>query len=163
MKLIITGSCGHIGSYIADRMHLIPKIKQTILIDNLSSTHLQSLFNSKKKNNLKFLLRDLKKKDSLKNIKNIDYVIHLASMTNAASSFQKKEEMYKNNIDCMKNVINFCIKNKSKLIHISSTSVYGKQTDIVDENCEKKYLKPQSPYADIKLIEEKMLKKLKIR
>ena len=35
MKLIITGSCGHIGSYIADRMNLIPKIKQTILIDNL--------------------------------------------------------------------------------------------------------------------------------
>ena len=119
------------------------------------------MFNSKKKNNLKFLLRDLRKKDSLKNIKNIDYVIHLASMTNAAISFQKKKEMYKNNIDCMKNVINFCIKNKSKLIHISSTSVYGKQTDIVDENCEKKYLKPQSPYADIKLIEEKMLKKVK--
>ena len=59
----------------------------------------------------------------------------------------------------MKNIINFCIKNKVKLIHISSTSVYGKQADIVDENCEKRYLKPQSPYADIKLLEEKMLKK----
>ena len=59
----------------------------------------------------------------------------------------------------MKNIINFCIKNKSKLIHISSTSVYGKQTDLVDETCEKKYLKPQSPYADIKLLEENMLKK----
>ena len=29
----------------------------------------------------------------------------------------------------------------------------------MDEDCEKKYLKPQSPYADIKLIEERMLKK----
>ena len=161
MNLLVTGSCGHIGSYVAENIFKLKKIKKTILVDNLSSTHLQSLFNSKKKNNLKFLLRDLRKKDSLKNIKNIDYVIHLASMTNAAISFQKKKEMYKNNIDCMKNVINFCIKNKSKLIHISSTSVYGKQTDIVDENCEKKYLKPQSPYADIKLIEEKMLKKVK--
>ena len=45
------------------------------------------------------------------------------------------------------------------MFHLSSTSVYGKQTDLVDENCEEKYLKPQSPYADIKLIEEKMLKK----
>ena len=59
----------------------------------------------------------------------------------------------------MKNIIDFCHKNRSKLIHISSTSVYGKQTDLVDETCEKKYLKPQSPYADIKLIEENMLKK----
>ena len=45
------------------------------------------------------------------------------------------------------------------MIHLSSTSVYGKQAKIVDENCEKKYLKPQSPYAKIKLIEENMLKK----
>jgi nucleoside-diphosphate-sugar epimerase len=59
----------------------------------------------------------------------------------------------------MKNIINFCKKRKAKLIHISSTSVYGKQTSLVDENCEKKFLKPQSPYADIKLIEEEMLKK----
>ena len=80
-------------------------------------------------------------------------------MTNAAGSFKKKNEMYKNNINCMKNIINFCKKRKAKLIHISSTSVYGKQTSIVDENCEKKFLKPQSPYADIKLIEEEMLKK----
>ena len=80
-------------------------------------------------------------------------------MTNAAGSFNKKSEMYRNNIDCMKNIINFCKKRKAKLIHISSTSVYGKQASIVDETCEKKFLKPQSPYADIKLIEEEMLKK----
>ena len=80
-------------------------------------------------------------------------------MTNAEKSFGKEKEMYKNNIDCLRNVISFCKKNNSKLIHLSSTSVYGKQTDIVDENCEEKYLKPQSPYADIKLIEEKMLVK----
>ena len=69
--------------------------------------------------------------------------------------------MYKNNLNCLKNIINFCKKNKSKLIHISSTSVYGKQADIVDEDSGNKYLKPQSPYADIKLIEEKILKKEK--
>ena len=161
MKLLITGGCGHIGSYVAENISKIKKIKKTFIVDNLSSTNIQSLFYSKKQNNLSFHLKDLTKKKSLDQFKNIDYVIHLASMTNAASSFKRKKEMYKNNIDCMKNIIDFCIKNKSKLIHISSTSVYGKQTDKVDENCEKKYLKPQSPYADIKLIEEKMLKKNK--
>ena len=58
-------------------------------------------------------------------------------MTNAEGSFKKKDEMYKNNLMCMKNVINFCKKRKAKLIHISSTSVYGKQASIVDETCEK--------------------------
>jgi UDP-glucose 4-epimerase len=60
---------------------------------------------------------------------------------------------------CLKTVIKYCKRTKAKLIHISSTSVYGKQTKVVDETCEEKYLKPQSPYADIKLIEEKLLKK----
>jgi len=159
MNLLITGCCGHIGSYLVDNVYRIKKIKKVILIDNLSSTKISSLFNSKKKNNLKFYNRDLTISNSLNDIKKINYVIHLASMTNAASSFERKKEMYKNNLECMKNIIKFCIKNKAKLIHISSTSIYGKQTDIVDENCEKKYLKPQSPYADIKLIEERLLMK----
>ena len=160
MKLLITGACGHIGSYLAQNVYKIDKIKKCYLIDNIITTNINSLFNSKKKNKLNFYIKDLTKKDSLKEFKNIDYVIHLASMTNAASSFKRKKEMYDNNLKCMKNIIDFCIKKKAKLIHISSTSVYGKQADVVDEDCDKKYLKPQSPYADIKLIEEKMLKRV---
>ncbi len=160
MKLLITGACGHIGSYLAQNIYKIKKIKKCYLIDNITTTNINSLFKSKKKNKLNFYIKDLTKKDSLKEFKNIDCIIHLASMTNAASSFKRKKEMYENNLKCMKNIINFCIKKKTRLIHISSTSVYGKQADIVDEECDKKYLKPQSPYADIKLIEEKMLKKV---
>jgi UDP-glucose 4-epimerase len=159
MNLLITGCCGHIGSYVAENIYKIKKIKKTILVDNIKSNRFCSLFNLKKNNNLKFYLRDVNKKNSLNDFKNIKYVIHCASMTNAEKSFGKEKEMYKNNLDCLKNVMDFCQKNNSKLIHLSSTSVYGKQTDLVDENCEKKYLKPQSPYADIKLIEERMLKK----
>ncbi len=161
MNLLITGGCGHIGSYLVENIHKISKIKKAFVIDNLMTTQIQSFFNTQKKNKIKFFIKDLTKKDALDNFKKIDYVIHLASMTNAANSFNKKNLMYKNNLSCMKNVINFCINKKSKLIHISSTSVYGKQTKLVDETCEKKYLKPQSPYADIKLIEEDMLKNVK--
>ena len=159
MNLLITGCCGHIGSYLVENIHKIKGIKKTFVVDNLQSNTLYTLFNSKKKNNLNFLIKDLKEPNSLNNLKKIDYVIHLASMTNAEKSFGKKNTMYENNIKCLKTVINFCKKEKAKLVHISSTSVYGKQAKIVDENCEEKYLKPQSPYADIKLIEEKMLKK----
>ena len=97
---------------------------------------------------------------SLKGFKNVNLVIHLASMTNAAKSFKLRKEMYSNNLNSFKTVINFCKKNRVKLIHVSTTSVYTKNTSLVDENCEKKYLKPQSPYAKIKLIEEKILKNL---
>ena len=159
MKLMITGCCGHIGSYLIENLYKIKKVKQATLIDNLESNRFYSLFNLKKKNNFKFLIRDLTNNKSLDDIKDVDVVIHLASMTNAEKSFGKKDKMYSNNISCLKTVIKFCKRTKAKLIHISSTSVYGKQTKVVDETCEEKYLKPQSPYADIKLIEEKMLKR----
>ena len=77
---------------------------------------------------------DISKKNSLKNMKNINCVIHCASLTNAENSFKIKKVMYKNNINCMKNIILFCIKNKSKLIHLSSTSVYGSQSKEVFED-----------------------------
>ena len=159
MKIIITGACGHIGSYVAENVHKIKKIKNTILIDNLESNRYCSIFNLKKKSNFKFHIKDLNNIKALNEFKKVDYLIHCASMTNAEKSFTNEKKMYKNNINCLKTTIKYCKQNNVKLIHLSSTSVYGKQAEIVDENCEKKYLKPQSPYAKIKLIEENMLKK----
>ncbi len=159
MKLLITGACGHIGSYLVENIKKIKKINEVILIDNFNTQRYNALFNLKKKVKLSFFNIDLSK-NKLDNIKKVNYVIHCASHTNAQGSFSIKKEMFRNNISCMKNVINYCIKNKSNLIHLSSTSVYGKQAEIVNEN-DIHLLKPQSPYAEIKLIEEKLLKKNK--
>jgi len=160
MNILITGACGHIGSYLIENLHKIKKVKKAILVDNLKSNQYNSLFNVKK-NNVKFYLRDLNNTNSLNEFKNIDIVFHFASMTNAEKSFGKKNEMYTNNLNCLNTVIKLCKRTKARLFHISSTSVYGKQVSLVDETCEKKYLKPQSPYAKIKLLEENILKKSK--
>lgn len=159
MKLIITGACGHIGSFVAENIHKIPKIKETILIDNVKNEQFSSLYKLKSKSKKKFFRIDLNNPNSLNDFGKVDYLIHCASLTDAAGSFKLKKEMYKNNINCFKTVINFCKNKKVKLIHISTSSVYVKKTNIVDEKCEKKYLKPMSPYAKIKLIEESLLKK----
>ena len=159
MKLLITGACGHIGSYIIDNVHKIKKIKEIILIDNFSAHRFHTLFNLNKKKKFSFYNKDLSF-STLDTFKKVNYVIHCASHTNAQGSFSDKKEMYRNNINCMSNIISYCIKSKAKLIHISSTSVYGKNVKIVDED-NKKLLKPQSPYAEIKLLEEKLLKKNK--
>ena len=159
MKLLITGACGHIGSYLVENVFKLKKIKEVVLIDNFNTNRYHVLFNLNKK--IKFFFYEIDLSTSkLDKIKKVDYVIHCASHTNAEASFSKKKEMYRNNINCMKNIINYCKRSKAKLVHISSTSVYGKQVKIVNEDDEK-LLKPQSPYADIKLIEEKLLKKNK--
>ena len=159
MNILITGACGHIGSYLVQNLYKIKKVKKAFLVDNLISNKVNSLFNLNKKNKVNFFLKDLNNIRSLDDFTNIDIVFHFASMTDAEKSFENQIEMRKNNINCLNTVIRFCIKTGAKLVHLSSTSVYGKQAAIVDEKCEKKYLKPQSPYAKIKIEEEDILKR----
>jgi len=159
MKLLITGACGHIGSYLIEHVKKIKNIKEVILIDNFNAHRYHTIFNLNKEKKFRFYNIDLSK-TKINNFKKVDYIIHCASHTNAQGSFSIKKEMYRNNIECMKNIIQYTLQKKAKLIHISSTSVYGKQVKIVSEDDES-LLKPQSPYAEIKLIEEKMLKKNK--
>ena len=160
MNLMITGACGHIGSYLSKKFIKYKNIKKIVLIDNLHFTKINPLFNLKSKK-ITFVDIDLSKKKSLNKINDIDFVIHCASLTNAENSFKIKKLMYKNNLSCMKNVIAFCIKNNAKLIHLSSTSVYGSQKDRVYEDNDE-FINPQSPYAKIKVIEENMLRNNKL-
>ena len=55
MRLLITGACGHIGSYLVERVHKIKKISKVILIDNFNTQRYTSLFNLKNKIKFSFL------------------------------------------------------------------------------------------------------------
>ena len=158
MKILITGGLGHIGSYLLENIDKIKFIKKIYIIDNLSTNRYSSLFNlPKTKKKIYFYQKDLAVPNELKNFKRTDIVINLASLTDAESSLKIKNKVYKNNLGIFKNILTYCKKNSSKLIHISSTSVYGEQKGLVDENCKK--LRPKSPYAKVKVIEENILKK----
>ena len=158
MNIIITGCLGHIGSHLISNLGKFKKVKNIYLIDNNSNNKISSLFNFKIKNKkIYFIYDDLIKPKKFFKIKNIHALIHLASITDAQNSVGKKNFYQKNNLGCFKNVLKYCIINKTKLIHISSTSIYGDQNEVVTEAS--KFLKPQSPYAEIKLKEEKILNK----
>jgi nucleoside-diphosphate-sugar epimerase len=164
MNILITGVLGHIGSYLLRDFLNKKNIKKIYLIDSAKSNNLNTLFNlPKNKKKIFFFLHDLVDKRIFNQLKNIDIIVHLASITNAEESVRIKKEIYRNNFCIFKNVLNFAIKKNIKLIHISSTSIYGSQVGIVNEN--EKDLRPQSPYAEVKLLEEKLLiknsKKLK--
>ena len=160
MKILITGGLGHIGSYLLENIDKIKFIKKIYVIDNFSTNRYCSLFNLPKTyKKIYFHQNDLSLKNALKNFKKVDVVVNLASLTDAEGSLTIKNKIYKNNLGIFENIIKYCKKNSSKLIHISSTSVYGEQKGLIDENCEK--LRPKSPYAEIKVKEENILKKNK--
>lgn len=159
-KIIITGALGHIGSKLINELHLVFKDSKIIMIDNMSAQRYCSLFNLPENGNYRFIEADVIETDLDSLFKGALVVIHLAAITNAAGSFENKEKVEYNNFTATKRVAKACLKNGAPMIHLSSTSVYGTQSDLVDEECPESDLKPQSPYAESKLKEEKYLTKL---
>tara|TARA_B100001059_G_scaffold56775_1_gene51833 strand:+ start:12054 stop:12980 length:927 start_codon:yes stop_codon:yes gene_type:complete len=157
MHIIVTGGLGHIGSYlILDLVKNISKSKITVF-DNLSTNRYATLFQFAKHSNVDFIEKDLSKEIIDDYIKYADVVIHLAAITDAQSSVLIPNRIKNNNFKTTKNIVLSCSKFKTKLIFISTTSVYGSQNNLVDENCKKSELKPQSPYAFFKLKEERII------
>ncbi len=157
MKVLITGALGHIGSFIIKNIYKNKKVKKIYLVDNFSNNKFNIIFKIKNIK-YKFIYGDLTQKKFCLKLPKVDTVIHLASITNAEKSFEIKKKIFKNNLNCFKNILDYCVKNKSKLIHISSTSVYGSKKGFVNEDSS---VSPQSPYAEIKVKEELILNKQK--
>lgn len=154
MKIVITGSNGHIGSHLIRELPNYFPFAEIILIDSLMTQRFSSLFNLPSHGNYKFICADVAKESVDEYIKNAYVVIHLAAITDASSSFEKPNEVEENNFNATKNVADSCLKTNSRFILISSTSVYGSQDSIVSEDCPYDMLLPQSPYAKTKLKEE---------
>lgn len=155
MKIIISGGFGHIGTSLIKQLIKLKTIKKILIIDNFVGEKVYPLFSIKNKK-LTILYEDLITY-KLDKHSNYDLFIHLAAITNAEKSFETIN-MIEKNYDITKKVVNFCRKNKIKLIFPSSTSVYGTSKRIVFEN-DNSVLNPQSPYAKIKIKEENLIKK----
>jgi UDP-glucose 4-epimerase len=160
MKIIITGALGHIGSHFLREIPKSSKFKDITLIDSLITQRYTSLFNLPKNVNYKFLNKDILKDDISDWVDAGDLVINLSAMTDAEGSFEHAKLLEENNFQCTMRLAKTCIENKAKLITLSSTSVYGDQNELVDEDLAFSLLNPQSPYAETKLKEEKLIKKL---
>lgn len=160
MKIVVTGALGHIGSAL---IRVLPEQfpnSHIVLIDNLMTQRYCSLFNLPNNAVYEFIDGSLENLDLNTILDQVDYVIHLAAITDAAGSFGKAELVEKNNLSSTKLVAEACAKAGAKLITLSSTSVYGTSATLVDENCSASELKPQSPYAITKLKEEQFVQSL---
>lgn len=151
-NIIVTGACGHIGSSLIRSFN---KQDNIIAVDNMLTQRYCSLFNLN--NKIQFY------EDNFLNInipKN-SIVIHLAAITDAASSIKNSSQIEEININQTKEFIDKCIKSKvQKFIFPSSTSVYGVAAELVNED-DSQYLNPQSPYAQSKIKIESYLESKK--
>lgn len=158
-KLVITGALGHIGSRF---IHGIRpgEYKEVLLLDNLLTQRYCSLFNLPKGVPFRFVEADICSCDLKALFEGADAVLHLAAITNAEGSFDKQKQVEEVNYEGTKRVAEACVAAGCGLIFLSTTSVYGTQSDVVDEDCSIDSLKPQSPYAESKLKAERLLAEL---
>jgi len=160
--IIITGGLGHIGSSLFRSLQNNNRF--IIVNDNLSSERFCSTFDYHLKENIKFIFGDIREKQFETAVidlcKGIDYkkitIIHLAAITDAASSFDKADNVKENNLNGTRAVIELANALDANLVFPSSTSVYGDNSELVTEASK---LFPQSPYAETKISEEVIIQK----
>tara|TARA_B100000963_G_scaffold328438_1_gene316981 strand:+ start:21342 stop:22289 length:948 start_codon:yes stop_codon:yes gene_type:complete len=161
--LIITGGLGHIGSSLFQSSGSNERL--IIINDNLMAERYCSSFGYHGKKNIKFVFGDIRDKNTLNSIKKYSTnkvesrkinIVHLAAMTDAASSFEKADTLKENNLNGTCAALELANDIGANFIFPSSTSVYGDNSEIVDENS---ILYPQSPYAESKILEEEYVAK----
>jgi len=159
MKIAITGGLGHIGSRIMRVFPLMFKDAEFLVIDNFETQRYASLYNlgDATRKRTEFVECDILEAD-MNLLHGSDVVIHLASITNATASVGRlKERVMKENLEMTKRVATACNDNGIKMILSSSTSVYGSQDAVVNEDSD---VNPQNPYAETKVKEEDFVRSI---
>ena len=158
IKVTVTGACGFIGSHLTRKL-----IEQGYFVVGLDCLDDNLYSRSIKESRLK-LLKQLKNfeysnlniaKDELdSSIKDSKFVFNLAAIPGQVLSWTLFDKYAESNILGTKKVIDCCIRNNVvKIIHASTSSVYGKFA----VGNELQDTKPISPYGITKLASENLL------
>jgi UDP-glucuronate 4-epimerase len=158
IKVTVTGACGFIGSHLTRK--LIEKgyfvVGLDCLDDNLYSRSVKEsrLKSLKQLNNFDYFNLNIAKDELDSSIKDSKFVFNLAAIPGQVLSWTLFDQYVESNILGTKRVIDCCVRNNVvKIIHASTSSVYGKFA----VGNELQDTKPISPYGITKLAAENLL------
>lgn len=157
---VVTGVAGFIGSNLAEE--LLKRKLKVIGIDCFTNYYSKQIKNNnikecKKNKNFIFVNRDIRNLDLKPILKKANYLFHEAAQPGVRSSWGESFGTYlRNNIEITQKILETAknIGTLEKIIMASSSSVYGNQEGIMNE--EKTIPKPYSPYGATKLAAENL-------
>jgi len=155
-NVLVTGGCGYIGSELVGRLGRAEDVDRVVVLDSLESGSPRSLFGSFG-DGLDFRRGDVREYGDVESAtRGVDSVIHLAAITGAASTHDRREETFDVNLDGTENVLRAAGKlGVSNVVFASSCNVYGRATSTdIDETTDPA---PINPYAEAKLEAESLL------
>ena len=160
MKIAVTGALGHIGSALIRALPQRFPGAEIVLIDNLATQRYPSLCELPARGCYRFVEADVRALDLRPIFDGAFAVVHLAALSDAEASVARAAAVEANNYEATEAVAAACVATGARMVHLSSTSVYGTQAATVAEDCRPEALRPQSPYAATKLKEERLIASL---
>ena len=157
MDVLVTGGCGYIGSALVPRLRDDERVERLVVLDSLESGSPQALVGALGAG-LDFRRGDVREYGDVESAaRDVDAVIHLAAITGAASTHDRREETFAVNYDGTENVLKAASKfDVDNVVLASSCNVYGRATSTdIDETTEPD---PINPYAETKLETESLLR-----
>lgn len=155
MNILITGGAGFIGSEFAK--FLLQKNYNVKILDNLEYGYKDNFEdNDILKNN--FILDDIRAKDFLKYLKDIDIIVHLAGISALPECESNPQKALYINITGLVNVLNSCRSSNIKRIIFSSTSAVYENNNTKKQFEEDIQVNPNLIYATTKYCAEQICK-----
>jgi len=152
MKILVTGGAGYIGTSLVPA--LLARGDNVVVYDNLmyrQNVLLEYYLND----NFRFIYGDVRDKAKIaKSLKNVDIIIHLASIVGAPACKRNGKLAQEVNVDGTKNIVDGLSSKDQVLLFASTGSVYGKIEGMCNEDWTPN---PLSKYGTTKLDGEKLI------
>lgn len=155
MDLLVTGGCGYIGSVLVPRLCADDRVGRVVVLDDLSTGSPRALMGCVE--GVDFQQGDVREYGDVESaIRDTDGVIHLAAITGADSTHDRREETFRTNLEGTRNVLTAAGKmGVGRVVLASSCNVYGRATSTdIDETTDPA---PINPYAETKRDSERLL------
>ncbi len=124
MKILITGGCGFVGSNLAiyfKNNRIGTKINS---LDNLSRRGAVLNLNRLKKNKIKNFKIDISNSKAVAKLPKYDLIVDCCAEAAVETSKKEIDKVFNTNLVGTFNILKKCVKDKSKLIFLSSSRVY---------------------------------------
>ncbi len=151
-RALVTGCAGFIGSHVTDK--LLENGFEVIGLDNLSTGKEENIAQHADNENFQFIKGDIRDLSLFEMLAEVDYVFHLAALARIQPSIEDPvTSNFVNHVGTL-NVLEYCRRNKAKIIFSGSSSIYEGEKLPIEEGDTKD---PKSPYALQKLQAEQCI------